>query len=240
MTNEELVKQYQEGDQEALGELINNNSGIISKLAYKYLDIARRRYLEFDDLFNTGVIGLIYAANRYCYDNGAQFITLLCICIKQEMLSCINGKSTKDKGNIKLNDESLRLNTSVKADEEIEFVDTVKCEENQYDNLEDKILLENLREELDGAIDKYLTPREKKIIKLSYGWDKKPMDLRAIGRELGITGSRVRQMKVVALRRLRNNKWVKTRGKEYKLELMGERKEYFFGLLTNHFGHDIR
>lgn len=227
MTNEELVKQYQEGNQEALDELVNNNGGIISKLAYKYLEIAKRRCLEFDDLFNSGVIGLIYAAKRYSFDNGAQFITLLCICIKQEMLSCINGKSGKDKGNMKLNSESLRLNAPVKDGEEIEFVDTVKCEEYGYDNTEDKILLNNLRRELEETMDQVLEPIERDIIKLAYGWDGKDSTYEEIGQSLNITFRKVLTLRAKAGRKLRCSKWVRTVGRKYKRELIGDRKTYY-------------
>lgn len=55
ISNEELVKLYQNGDKSALDELIQSNIGIIHKIANKYNGINRE--LEFDDLFQNGVIG---------------------------------------------------------------------------------------------------------------------------------------------------------------------------------------
>ena len=57
VSNEELVQLYQEGNKQALNELIEQNTGIIKKISNKYMNI--NKMLEFDDLFNSGVIGFI-------------------------------------------------------------------------------------------------------------------------------------------------------------------------------------
>ena len=56
---------------------------------------------------------------------------------------------------------------------------------------------------LRGAIEK-LPDREKQVIKLRYGMDgdPDPKSLEQIGRELGITRERVRQIEIQALQRL--------------------------------------
>jgi RNA polymerase primary sigma factor len=52
-----------------------------------------------------------------------------------------------------------------------------------------------------GALDK-LSERERRIIELRFGFDGEPMALEAIGRELGITRERVRQLERETLERL--------------------------------------
>ena len=59
MSNEELVKLYQEGNKKALNDLIEQKIGVIKKIANKYNGI--NKILEFDELVNSGVIGFIYA-----------------------------------------------------------------------------------------------------------------------------------------------------------------------------------
>ena len=75
MSNEELVQLYQNGDNKALEKLIQANTGIIKKIAIKYNGINRE--LEFDDLFQNGVLGLIEATKKYKFDieKKAKFIT---------------------------------------------------------------------------------------------------------------------------------------------------------------------
>lgn len=224
MTNEELVIQYQDGNLKVLEDIINNNSGIIAQIANKYASIAYKRFIEFDDLFNTGVIGLIKAANSYSYDNRTLFISYLYPCIRREILNYINGRSTKDKCNIKLNNESVSLNTPNKVDEDLELIDTIEGINYGFENIEDIILLQRLREELDCAMKQYLSSREEEIIKLSYGWDEESIELKDISIKLGITREDARQIRANALRKLRNSQWTRTKGKEYKKEIIGQRE----------------
>lgn len=67
MNNEELVQLYQNGDNKALEELIQGNTGIIYKIANKYDGINRE--LELDDLYQSGALGLITAAKKYDFNN---------------------------------------------------------------------------------------------------------------------------------------------------------------------------
>ena len=63
MSNEELVQLCQSGDKTALEQLIQANTGIINKIANKYNGINRE--LEFDDLFQSEVLGFIKAVEKY-------------------------------------------------------------------------------------------------------------------------------------------------------------------------------
>lgn len=48
-----------------------------------------------------------------------------------------------------------------------------------------------------------LTPKELKIIRLRFGFDGRPFTLEEIGQIIGVTQQRIKQIEVVALRKLR-------------------------------------
>ena len=50
-----------------------------------------------------------------------------------------------------------------------------------------------------------LPERERRLIELRYGLDGEPQSLEAIGRELGITRERVRQLEIESLAKLEDN-----------------------------------
>jgi RNA polymerase primary sigma factor len=70
-------------------------------------------------------------------------------------------------------------------------------------DLEEEVVLGLSEETLRRAIEK-LPDREKQVIKLRYGMDgnPEPKSLEMIGREMGITRERVRQIELQALQRL--------------------------------------
>jgi RNA polymerase primary sigma factor len=64
----------------------------------------------------------------------------------------------------------------------------------------------NLREEALREAIAQLPEREREVLSLRYGLDHDPMPLREIGRKLGITQERVRQIEGRALERLAQNR----------------------------------
>src|SRR5471030_298367 len=116
MTNEELVVLYQSGDKEALESLINNNQGIVRKLAAKYNGL--NKLIEFDDLVQSGTIGLIAAADRYdiTRKNKANFITYAFQWIEREIYNCVNGRSSRNINNNKFYKTFKSLNELVGDD----------------------------------------------------------------------------------------------------------------------------
>lgn len=65
MTNEELVQEYQNGNHQALDELINQNNGLVYYFANKYLPLCPKTTMDMDDLLQEGWIGLVDAAKKY-------------------------------------------------------------------------------------------------------------------------------------------------------------------------------
>lgn len=216
MNNEELVQLYQNGDNKALEELIQANTGIIKKIAIKYNGINRE--LEFDDLFQNGVLGLIAAAKKYKFDieNKAKFITYAVYYIERYIQRCVNGGSSKEIGNNNLYSSCTSLNIPIGEEGELrelgEFIEDIDY---GFENIEEKLFLKNLRKELEELMQTHNTLEQREILKFKYGWNTTPMKLDDIGDILGITSNKVRNLESAALRKLRNSSWAMNHIKEF-------------------------
>ncbi len=80
--NEELVRRYQIGDQEALLMLWEQNKGLMHRAVSPYKATA-----ELDDLMQEAFIGLTTAAREYKPEAGAKFSGFVCDHIRWEILS---------------------------------------------------------------------------------------------------------------------------------------------------------
>ncbi|MBS6503854.1 MAG: sigma-70 family RNA polymerase sigma factor [Clostridium sp.] len=216
MSNEELVQLYQNGDNKALDELIQANTGIINKLANKYNGINRE--LEFDDLFQNGALGFIAAAKKYDFNNEkkAKFITYAVYYIDRYIHRCVNGGSSKEIGNNKLYSSCTSLNIPMGEEGETrelgEFIEDIDY---GFENIEEKLFLKNLRKELEEIMQTNNTLEQREILKLKYGWNGKPMILNDIAEIFGITNDKVRNIEHTALRKLRNSSWAMNHIKEF-------------------------
>lgn len=221
MTNEELVVLYQEGDKQALESLIQSNEGIVRKLANKYNGL--NKLIEFDDLVQSGTIGLIAAADRYniTMENRANFITYAFQWIEREIYNCVNGRSSRNINNNKFYKTFKSLNELVGDDEETELLELVNSHYNGIENVDEQIYLEELRDELEEAMMEYNSLREREVLKLRYGWNIKPIVLSEIGELLQVSTERVRQIEYNALRKLFNSKWCRNTGRHYAEDIIG-------------------
>ena len=85
MSNEELVKEIQTGENGRLADLYLCNKRFISMIARKYRGMA-----EEEDLMQEGYIGLQVAAERYNAALGVPFISYAADWIRQGMQRCVN------------------------------------------------------------------------------------------------------------------------------------------------------
>ncbi|MFW2490940.1 sigma-70 family RNA polymerase sigma factor [Clostridium chromiireducens] len=221
MTNEELVVLYQEGHKQALESLIQNNQGIVRKLANKYNGL--NKLIEFDDLVQSGTIGLIAAANKYdiTMEKRANFITYAFQWIEREIYNCVNGRSSRNINNNKFYKTFKSLNELIGDNEETELLDLVDSQYKDIENVEEQLYLKELRKELEGAMIDYTSLREREVLKLHYGWNIKPIVLSEIGELLQVSTERVRQIEYSALRKLFNSKWYRNSGRHYAKDIIG-------------------
>ncbi len=220
MTNEELIISYREGNKKALDELITSNQGIISKIANKYYGINKK--LEFEDLTQAGNVGLMKAVNRYDpnLENAAKFITYAVFWIDRYINIEVNGRSSRDVENAKLNNSCTSLNQFVNDDVGVELIDTIESDSDDIALIEDRMYYDEMRSNLETAMMKSNSLEEREVLKFKYGWNGKTMTLKEISDIIRISEEKTRQCYNRALRRLRNNMdlrkyWVRIYMEEY-------------------------
>lgn len=221
MDNEELVLLYQQGDSQALESLINNNGGIVRKLAIKYNNL--NTLLELDDLIQSGTIGLINAANKYdsTLENKANFITYAFQYIERAIYVCVNGRSTREINNSKFYKTVKSLNAPVGEEEETELINVLDSHDMSMENIEEQFYFKQLRSELEKAMMQSNTLGEREILKFHYGWNIEPMTLKEIEDILSIPEENAKYIEAKALRKIRNSVWGRTTGMKYKDEIIG-------------------
>lgn len=100
----------------------------------------------------------------------------------------------------------ISLNTPITNNGEMQDMDTELGDfiEDPNPTPEEEAMITNRREVIASYLQKYLSPREQKVIILRFGLESgRPMTLEEVGREYGITRERVRQVEAKAIRKLR-------------------------------------
>ncbi len=81
MSNEELVRRYRDGDEEAINKLLERNFGLITS----FLKTRFPTKCYDKDYIQEGRIGIVIAANKFDLDKGIKFSTYATIWIKQKI-----------------------------------------------------------------------------------------------------------------------------------------------------------
>jgi len=70
VSNEALVEEYQNGNDQALNELVEQNKKLVYHFANRYYGMCKLSFLDKDDLIQEGFIGLMEAAEKFEPDRG--------------------------------------------------------------------------------------------------------------------------------------------------------------------------
>lgn len=165
MTNEELVLDYQDGNQDALNQLITQNKGLVYYFVNKYGGFCSQSFIDKDDLIQEGFIGLMDAAKKFDLtrqsedENIIKFSSYASKAIMGRIFKSVNDFIPREK---KSDLESERINVNsiqdfVPGTEDITFEDllsyqldeskSIKDFERAFDN---KILKQDLLDLLDN------------------------------------------------------------------------------------------
>lgn len=177
---EYYLKKYFEGDKEAKNKLIEHNLRLVVHIAKKYTN----REQEIEEFTSIGTIGLIKAINSFKEDKGFKISTYASKCIDNEILMHI--RATKK------NQVEISMNSIIGTDKDgndMELLDTLEVmEKDPIDTIYNKVLTEQMID----YINKKLPTREKEIMTMRYGLDKKlPKTQQEVADILGISRSYV-------------------------------------------------
>ena len=187
----ECFEKFKKGDKEAKDKLINHNLRLVAHIVKKYSGAG-----EADDLISVGSIGLIKAINSFEYDKGTQLSTYAARCIENEILMLLR-LNKKHKIVFSL-EESLGQD---KDGNDIELADIIPSQEEEiFSVVENNILTEKIM----NIIEKHLSEREAKIIKMRYGINGQPaLTQREVAKKLGISRSYISRLEKKALEIIR-------------------------------------
>ena len=144
----ELIYQVRENDEVAYGLLMEKYSNLVRILAKKILKNNKNLGLEYDDLYQEGMVGVIKALNDYNSDN-TLFFTYASLCAQREMDRII--KYHKRKKIMVLND-SISLNMCINKDPNCTLEDFIPSEynlEKNYENIEEFNKLMDIKYDFD-------------------------------------------------------------------------------------------
>ncbi|MCR4923056.1 MAG: sigma-70 family RNA polymerase sigma factor [Lachnospiraceae bacterium] len=165
-TDEELVCRYNEGDREALQELLERHKKTVRKI------ISVNNFFilggDSDDIIQEGMIGLVYAIRSFDGEKGVKFVTHASRCIKNHIIDAI--RRDRAEKNLVLN-QALPLDES--GDDNLRGMDSV----------EDTVLNNEKADKLDAIIKQSLSPLEKEVYEMYIKGMKYGEISKALGKE---------------------------------------------------------
>jgi len=189
----EYLARWKDGDHTARNVLIERNMRLVAHVAKKYAGDGR----EMDDLISIGTFGLIKAINTFDQEKNSKLATYAAKCIDNEILMSIRMEKKYSK--------DVSLYDPIGTDKEgnsINLVDVVEAEET--DVVEQLQMLQDIERMFD-AYEKYLSDKEKLVIRLRYGiLGNQESTQKEIARQLGISRSYVSRIEKAALLKMRN------------------------------------
>lgn len=204
-----LARRWREaGDRRALHELVESNLRFVVACARRY----RGRGVPMEDLVNEGNLGLLRAAERFDPDRGVRFVTYAAWFVRQTILGALgragraappvpDGGGAGDGGRrravmVSLEAEPGPGRRGTRLSERLEAPAAVRTDR--------PVHRRERRHALETSL-AFLPEREERVLRLFFGLDgSAPRTLARIGREMGVSRERVRQIKDRALDRLRD------------------------------------
>lgn len=200
MSNEELATLIQQGHEELYPELWNNVVDFIQNMAkrrYSVMSIEFGTIVEAEDLAQSGYIALVEAVKHYKPDSEYKFLTYLSKCLKSAFAE-VGGYRTRKKDPLKY---AVSLDEPILDDEnETTRLDFIADPGDQYEDADEKIWLEELRQALDRAVSE-LPPKQRETLFRRYALGQTQKE---IGLSAGVSRDAIRQTEMAAYRELKN------------------------------------
>ncbi len=190
-TEAQCFARLKKGDEGARATLIEHNLRLVAHIAKKYYSSGTSQ----DDLMSLGTIGLIKAIDSFQPEKGIKFATYAAKCLHNEILMYFRAQK-------KISQE-ISLSETIDTDRDgnpMTYSDVICTEDTIAEDVDLKIKSDRVR----FLIQTLLTPREREIIVLRYGLNRrKPLTQREIADRLGISRSYVSRIEKSAMEKIR-------------------------------------
>lgn len=155
----ELMYLISENNEEANNIIFKKYSSVIDLYAKKYLNLVDGKGMDYNDLYQEGLIALNEAINKYKEQKNIKFSSFASVCIERKMVSLVRMASRK-KHSI-LND-SYSLDYK-KEDDSESFINLLQSNK---DNVEDILISKESTMQIINKINTSLSNLEKKVYEL--------------------------------------------------------------------------
>lgn len=193
-----LIRLSKRGDTKARNELLEANLKFVFDVAKRYSG----KGVPMGDLISEGNLGLIRAIEKFDESNDVKFISYAVWWIRHSMLDAIQKRKLTESVELEAgvsNDNVFARSLSDDEDDESDGDSPLDDTSEAYDRLSKQNSLLN-------KIFSNLSQREVNVINYYFGIDgNEKLNLIEIGKKLGITSERVRQIKMNAIRKMRSS-----------------------------------
>jgi RNA polymerase primary sigma factor len=193
-----LLRLSKRGDMKARNELLEANLKFVFDVAKRYSG----RGVPMGDLISEGNIGLIRAIEKFDESNDVKFISYAVWWIRHSMLDAIQKRKLTESVELEAgvsNDNVFARSLSDDEDDDVEGDYPLDDSSEAYERLSKQNSLLN-------KMFSNLSQREVSVINHYFGIDgNEKLNLIEIGKKLGITSERVRQIKMNAIRKMRSS-----------------------------------
>ena len=184
------IKEMENGDKEARNKLILHNLRLVAHIVKKF----ETNNCDVDDLIGIGTVGLIKGIDTYSSLKKVKLTTYIAKCAENEILMYFRSN--------KKNSKNISIYEGISFDKEgneITILDILKTKDPDF--LEDIYIKDNI-----VLLKKYLnilTPRERKIINMRYGFNNKDeLTQKEIAKKIGISRSYVSRIEKRAITKI--------------------------------------
>ncbi len=157
MTDEEIVIKAQNGDENAVNELLSKYKSLISKLSRSYFLIGG----DIEDILQEGMIGLYKAIMNFKDKKNASFKTFATTCIRNQIQSAIRVASSEKNKVLSSALPIMEKNNNEDDEEEVEIIVP-----SSLPLPEDQVLEKEKVKEIFDAIKSSLSSLEYKVLLL--------------------------------------------------------------------------
>lgn len=205
MTNEELVVEYQNGNEKAFEELLNANKGIIGTMIKKWWNKVENGVVTRDELEAECIYAFFIAVAEYSLDRDCTFASYAFNRINWLLIRNLNKPTPKGSNGQTVS--IVSISDVVPGTDGLTYADAIpdKDAEQELQDVLENLSRKSLKYRLIYFIDSVCTEREKEVLLQHYGIGCKQSSQQVIATYLGISDARVQQIETKAISKLRNS-----------------------------------